>query len=221
MNNEIEKMNNFFKLRANSYDNHMKENVDNFDLFYKKVSEAINPTSNIIKILDLGCGTGLELKNIFKKCPNAQIDCLDLSKEMLDILKEKYKDKESQINLIVDSYLDYKFEEKKYDYILSVMTLHHLLYETKLRLYKKIYKALKPEGLYIEGDYIVNQDKESKLQKEYLKIKEKNNIKEDGSYHIDIPFSINTEKQILNEVGFKKFKQHYYKNEAAIYSVKK
>ena len=36
MNNEIEGMENFFKLRADSYDNHMKENIENYDLFYLK-----------------------------------------------------------------------------------------------------------------------------------------------------------------------------------------
>lgn len=221
MNNEIEGMENFFKLRADSYDNHMKENIENYDLFYQKVSEGVLSTNQNIKILDLGCGTGLELNNIFKKCPNAQIDCLDLSKEMLDVLKEKYKDKESQINLIIDSYLDYEFKNENYDYIISVMTIHHLLYKTKYKLYKKIYNALKPGGIYIEGDYIVNQSKEIKLKKEYLKLKERKRIKEDGTYHIDIPFSIKTEKEIFDEVGFNNFKLYYNENEAAVYSVEK
>ena len=140
---------------------------------------------------------------------------------MLDVLKEKYKDKESQINLIVDSYLDYEFKNENYDYIISVMTIHHLLYETKFKLYKKIYNALKLGGIYIEGDYIVDQSKESKLKKEYLKFKERKNIKDDGTYHIDIPFSIKTEKQIFDEVGFNNFKLYYNENEAAVYSVEK
>ncbi|MDZ7671869.1 MAG: class I SAM-dependent methyltransferase [Halanaerobiales bacterium] len=113
MNNKIEDMRNFFNLRAESYDTHMKENVDNFNIFYKKVSEPIIKTNKKVNILDLGCGTGLELKNIFKKCPNAQIDCLDLSKEMLEVLKEKYKDRQSQIKTITASYLDYSFKEPK------------------------------------------------------------------------------------------------------------
>ncbi len=221
MNNKIEDMRNFFDLRAESYDKHMEENVDNFNIFYKKISKPIIKTNKKVNILDLGCGTGLELKNIFKKCPNAQIDCLDLSKEMLDVLKEKYKDRQSQIKTITASYLDYSFKEQKYDYVLSVMSFHHLLYKSKLNLYKRIYKALKPEGLYIEGDYVVDQTKESRLYEEYLKIKEEKNIEIDGSFHIDIPFSIKTQKQLFDETGFKTFQLHYHENEAVVYSVKK
>jgi len=221
MNKEIEDMKDFFNLRAVSYDNHMKENINNYTLFYEKVSKGIKPTNEKIIILDLGCGTGLELNNIFKKCPNTQIDCLDLSKEMLEVLKEKYKRKKNQINLIVDSYLDYEFKKGNYNYIISVMTVHHLLYETKYKLYKKIYNALKPGGIYIEGDYIVNQSKEIKLKQEYLKLKERKNIKEDGTYHIDIPFSIKTEKEIFDEVGFNNFKLYYNEDEAAVYSIEK
>jgi|AntRauTorcE11897_2_1112592.scaffolds.fasta_scaffold19833_2 tRNA (cmo5U34)-methyltransferase len=221
MNSKIEDMSNFFDLRAKSYDTHMKKNVDNFNVFYKRVSKPIIKTNKKVNILDLGCGTGLELKNIFKKCPNAQIDCLDLSKEMLEVLKEKYKDRQSQIKTITASYLDYSFKEQKYDYILSVMSFHHILHKTKLNLYISIFKALNPDGLYIEGEYVVNQTKESRLYKEYLKVKEEKNIEIDGTFHIDIPFSIKTQKQLFDETGFKTFQLHYHENEAAVYSVKK
>src|SRR6056297_228822 len=161
--NKPEKMNDFFNKRAASYDQHMKNNVDNFKGFYKMIADPIIKTNERIKILDIGCGTGLELKYIFEKAPNAQIIGVDISDEMLELLLAKYTDKVDQINVIKDSYLTLEFGEKKFDYIISVMTVHHLLYDTKKKLYKKILRSLIDRGKYIEGDYVVSEEKEQML----------------------------------------------------------
>jgi len=143
--------------------------------------------------------------------------CLDLSERMINRLKEKYSSKKDQIETRIGSYLEIPFEENEYDYIVSVMTLHHLSYNKKVSLYKKINKALKSNGKYIEGDYIVDQTKEEKIIKEAVK----DNAKTDGNYHIDLPFSIESQKQILTESGFENFNLIYEKNEAAVYSVQR
>ncbi|MCF8000518.1 MAG: class I SAM-dependent methyltransferase [Halanaerobiales bacterium] len=166
--------------------------------------------------MDIGCGTGLELEYIFQKAPHAKLFCLDLSEKMLNKLKEKYRSKIDQIETRAGSYLEISLEKNRYDYIVSVMTLHHLKYTKKLQLYKNIYKALKESGKYIEGDYIVEETKEQKI----LKNVEKNTAdKTNGEYHIDLPFSIRTQKQILAESGFRNFNLIYKRDEAAVYSV--
>ncbi|MFO7815194.1 MAG: class I SAM-dependent methyltransferase [Halanaerobiales bacterium] len=213
---KIEKMKDFFDKRADNYDDHMKSNIKDFNRFYSNIATEIKDTNRVINILDIGCGTGLELKYIFQKTPHAKIICLDLSEQMLNRLKEKYSFKNEQIELKVGSYLEDSFEENKYDYIVSAMTLHHLRYNKKLALYKKIYKALKSNGIYIEGDYIVDEAKEKKILNATA---EKEDIKINGNYHIDLPFSINTQKQILAESGFSKFNLIYEQDEAAVYSV--
>lgn len=218
MSDKIEKMKDFFNKRAASYDNHMKSNVKDFNSFYSHIATEIKETDQPISILDIGCGTGLELEYIFQKTPHTKVSCLDLSEQMLDRLKEKYSSKKDQIETRVGSYLEKTFAENKYDYIVSVMTLHHLRYNDKLKLYKKIFKALKDNGKYIEGDYIVDKTKEQSILK---KAKENNDYKTNGDYHLDLPFSIETQKQILAESGFRNFNLIYEKDEAAVYSVLK
>ena len=215
MSKKTEKMKDFFNNRADNYDDHMKSNIKDFNRFYSKIAIEIKETDRVINILDIGCGTGLELEYIFQKVPNAKVFCLDLSERMLNRLKEKYSSKQEQIETRLGSYLKIPFEENKYVYIVSVMTLHHLSYNKKLALYKKIYKALKSNGKYIEGDYIVDQTKEEKILKDAVK----DDAKTNGNYHIDLPFSIESQKQILTESGFEKFNLIYEKNEAAVYSV--
>ena len=211
-------MKDFFNNRADSYDEHMKSNIKDFDRFYSKIANEFKETERDINILDIGCGTGLELKYIFERVPNAKLYCLDLSERMINRLKEKYSSKKDQIETRIGSYLEIPFEENEYDYIVSVMTLHHLSNNKKLALCNKIYKALKSNGKYIEGDYIVDKTKEKKILKDAVV---KGNVKTNGNYHIDLPFSIESQKQILTESGFKKFNLIYEKNEAAVYSVQR
>lgn len=211
------KMSQFFDEKASGYDQHMKRTVTSFEKFYNIILVPIERTKEAVEILNLGCGTGLELEGIFSKAPNAVITCIDLSEKMLSKLKSKYSRFLDQIKPIRGSYLMVPFPGKKYDYIVSVMTMHHFPYDTKCKLYKKIRKSMKNEGKYIEGDYVVSLKKEQQFLLEYNhKIK---NIKasERNNFHIDIPFSIKTQCQLLLKGGFSKVKVIFHQNEAAIF----
>lgn len=219
--NKPEKMEEFFDVRADSYDDHMLEYVDDYESFYRAVAEPIAKTNKKIKLLNLGCGTGLELEYIFAKVPNAMVTGIDLSQQMLDLLLDKYKKKSEQIETIRESYLDIDFKRDEYDYIVSVMSLHHFLPEVKLRIYKKIWKALKPGGKFIEGDYIVSKDKEAEMLAEYKEELKKNKVLKDDLYHLDIPFSIKTQKNLFEKVGFTDFELIFSGDETGVYSVVK
>lgn len=195
-----EEMESFFQIRADGYDEHMRNNVSSFDVLYSKISEPIRPTEEKIEILDLGCGTGLELEEIFKRAPNCLITGIDLSEQMLNRLREKYQNFLKQIKLIKDSYITYPFNQRKYDYIISVMTMHHWLEEEKLTLYKKIRAALKDGGKYIEGDYIVSEEEEKEFLLNYER--QMKLIDKDGLYHIDIPMTEKKQIRLLKEAGF-------------------
>lgn len=204
-NDQIEEMANFFNLRAGGYDDHMKEVIgDDFDAFYNSISLPIQNTNEAISILDLGCGTGLEIEGIFKKAPNASITCVDLSQEMLSELKEKYLDNSNNITLVEESYLDFKYEPSRYEYVVSVMTMHHLEQDVKLKLYKSIHDSLKDDSCYIEGDYVVNEDQEKTILSEYFDLKKTRPEIANGSYHIDIPFSKETQIKLFKDAGFSK-----------------
>lgn len=215
-----EEMSSFFDIRVSSYEEHMRQTIVSFDDFYSNISKPIEYSEEKIKILDLGCGTGLEIKWILKKAPNAYITGVDVSSEMLEVLKNNYKDNINQITVLKASYTDFKFEENTFDYVVSVMTMHHLLYAEKQKLYEQIKKSLKKGGKYIEGDYSILKEKERQLLEEY---KEKIKYFESSSgnlYHIDIPFSLETQENLFRESGFREFEIIWKENEAAIYVVK-
>lgn len=214
---KLETMGEFFDKRADTYDRHMKEPGISSGQFYSHVSDGILNTQDKVRIMDIGCGTGLELEGIFERAPNAVLTGIDISGEMLNKLKAKYKRRLDQITLIQKSYLSVPFGTNRYDYFVSVMTLHHLLPDRKLKLYRRIKKALKPNGKYIEGDYVVLPEKERQLLDKYHKrYKSGDNIK-NGVYHIDIPFSLETQKQILAQAGFSRVEVIWHQGEAAVY----
>lgn len=201
---KLEEMSEFFNKRAKTYNYHMFETIEKFEEYYDGLSVPMGNNEDKIKILDIGCGTGLELEGILKRNPEAEIDVIDMSEEMLKVLKEKYKDNLCQIEIIKGSYLTIPFKKNHYDYVIASMTIHHFTKEEKEKLYMKIYNSLKNEGKYIEGDYYMNSKEEEKNCLDfYYDAINKISEGEKQLYHIDIPFTVETEIELLKECKFK------------------
>ena len=108
------------------------------------------------------------------------------------------------LKTITDSYLSLELMPHSFDYIVSVMSFHHLMPEKKVALYIKLKKALVPTGIFVEGDYVVSIEEEKRLLKEFRTLKKNGSRMEDGQFHIDIPFSKETQIHTLKEAGFRK-----------------
>lgn len=204
----------FFNERADGYEEHMRPLVSDL---YEVISTPIPTTNEPISILDLGCGTGLEFQAIFAKAPNALITGVDISKEMLSRLKEKYQARMNQISLIKGSFERVLLDEDEYDYVLSIMALHHLLPSPKCKLYNRIRKSLRSEGKYVEGDYVVSKTEERESMFDYHKITKKYQLSANKIYHIDVPFSMKTQIELLAKAGFNNVRTIWKKRKAAIF----
>ncbi len=198
----LEKMNDFFTARVDGYDEHMKSNIEGASDFYRYTAEML-PNDAGAKVLDLGCGTGLELEEFFKANPYASVTGIDLTKAMLDELKKKFPEKD--LDLICGSYFEEPFGEKAYDAAVSVESLHHFKKEKKLGLYKKLHGSLKDNGYFILTDYFAESEE---LEAEYFynleEIKRNEGLSEDEFYHYDTPLTVEHEIEVLKEAGFSK-----------------
>ncbi len=190
----------FFDVRADGYEAHMRHHRD-LDRLYAAVAEHIAQTDAPITILDLGCGTGMELAPVLKRAPNARITCVDVSAAMLDLLRQAYADRMEQITVVQASYLDWPYPQEAFDYALSTYSLHHLLPERKTAIYRNILAALKNGGCYIEADYMVREKEMAEALRQYH---EKMAVLggASGEYHIDIPFTPEVQVGLLREAGF-------------------
>jgi tRNA (cmo5U34)-methyltransferase len=202
MENKLERMDDFFNKVADTYDIHM---IDDLGLkeFYDEFQKHLPCSDEKLSFVDLGCGTGLEIEKIFASCPNAEITGIDLSEEMLQILNHKFTDKKTQLNIICESYFNFDFGNSKYDYAISTYSLHHFSPSEKLTLYKNVYDGLKENGVFINGDYVVDSlEKEQFYFSENIRLRAENGIS-DGFYHYDTPLFYKTEEELLLSAGFK------------------
>ena len=196
----LEKMETFFENRLSDYDEHMLNSIEGANEFYKFTAAQL-PVEPRCEILDLGCGTGLELEEYFLLNPNAHITGIDLSDAMLKSLAAKFPDK--SLHLICGSYFDVPFGREKYDAAVSVESLHHFTAERKLSLYQKLYQALKSNGCFVLTDYFAES---SALEREcfenFGKLKQKQGIVDDAFYHYDTPLTVEHEIVVLKDAGF-------------------
>ena len=81
----LEKMDAFFEARLDGYDAHMMANIASADEFYPFTASLL-PNTPQSAVIDLGCGTGLELAWYFNFCPTAKVTGIDLSRKMLDAM---------------------------------------------------------------------------------------------------------------------------------------
>lgn len=191
----LEEMSDFFTKRLDGYEEHMSIWEKSYSIFAESLP------SECRKILDLGCGTGLELDKIWQKDPDIDVTGVDLCQSMLDKLLEKHFDK--HLTTVCQDYFQYDFGCRKWDAIISFESLHHFLPEHKKDLYQKAYNGLKNSGVFILGDYIACCDEEeSLLRNVYLKKRKQSAIPEHYYVHFDIPLTLEHEKALLQDAGF-------------------
>lgn len=198
MKTENEKIKKYFNDRAGDYEVHHLSNIDGGIRGKKIVAKYVPKSAKTI--LDLGAGTGLELRFILDKVPRAHIVCVDFSDKMLKQLLANYKGYD--VAVVCKDYFKYEYTENMFDCVVSVMSFHHFPKEQKTILYSKILRTLKPGGVFINCDYMVHSKEEEAACLEEYENKKRATDKEFIEFGFDIPCAVETEKDILKSVGF-------------------
>lgn len=197
----LEKMDDFFAARVDGYDEHMRANIEGASGFYAYTASLL-PKAAGSSVLDLGCGTGLELEAYFALNPDAKVTGIDLSEAMLNELKAKFPEKD--LTLVCASYFDAPLGENRYDAAVSVESLHHFPAEMKEALYGKLRAALKAGGAFVLTDYFAESEE---LEKEYFRnlaeLKKAQGLPDGVFYHYDTPLLVGHEMELLRRAGFR------------------
>jgi len=163
---KMEQIKSHFEEEAGYYDEIILKIIP----FYQEMVDAIVSSipferTSAIKILDLGCGTGTISKAIWEKYPNGKFTIVDISQNMLNIAERKVGEKHVSLSLCRDFYeLDI---EEKFDGVVSSLALHHLISdEDKIHFYTKIFKMLKMNGVFYNGDIVLGANEQ--LQNAYM-----------------------------------------------------
>lgn len=194
-----EEMGAFFDRRISDYEEHMSHWYEH----YKRVAQLV--PSDAKNLLDLGCGTGLELDRIFERLPDLEVIGIDLSDEMIAKLLNKHGHR--NLKVIKDDYFLHDFGDNRFDAAVSVESLHHFTAEKKTGLFKKICRALKLGGIYIECDYIASIPEIEELAfSECRRRRERDNIPDERYIHFDTPLTLEHELAAMLSGGFSEAK---------------
>jgi len=199
-----EPMGQFFDARAGGYNAHMLADKNS----YERLTDYIQADERPLSVLDLGCGTGLELAYVWRQLPNAHITCVDVSRGMLDILEERYADRREQLTVVEASYTAWPYPREAFDMVISCNTMHHFLHDRKRELYRRIRDALKPGGFYFEDDFIVDAAMSEQYKRRFKGLTARLDASA-GEYHIDIPLTITEQTMLLSEAGFQRVELLY------------
>ncbi len=196
----LEKMENFFAARLDEYDRHMMSEIEGAKEFYPYTASLL-PSQSGARILDLGCGTGLELEAYYRLNGSAFVVGIDLSADMLNALQKKFSDK--NIKPVNASYFDVSFDERYYDAAVSVESLHHFPASKKLELYTKLHRALTEKGYFVLTDYFAeSQERECLYFSELARLKSEQGLDSNKFYHYDTPLTVEHEIEVLQQAGF-------------------
>lgn len=173
----------FFAQKAKNYDD-KKSRTENVDNIAQTIIQE-NSLSNDMHILDFGSGTGLLTSQIAPFVN--EITAVDVSKSMTEVLKSKKEQIACKLNIVE---LDLTKEKlaKKFDGIISSMTIHHIKDVTSL--FTIFYELLDQNGFIAIADL----------------------DKEDGNFHSEdtgihhFGFDRNQFMDIANNAGFKNLK---------------
>jgi SAM-dependent methyltransferase len=200
---QLETMSDFFAARVAGYDEHMIRDVEGCREGYPMMASLVPDTAR--KLLDLGCGTGLELDEIFKRYPDIAVTGVDMTSAMLNELRAKHPDQ--NMTLLCEDYFTADFGDG-FDCAVSFETMHHFKPEKKVGLYRRICDALIPGGCYIECDYMVlTQAEEDHWFSENDRLRLEQGIVGDEFYHYDTPCTVDNQIELLRTAGFSSVEQ--------------
>jgi ubiquinone/menaquinone biosynthesis C-methylase UbiE len=180
--------------------------------FSKDIPNDLNPKH----ILDLGCGNGNITSKLLRLFPNAHYTLLDASENMLELCKAQFG---SHNKTFVQSYFqEYEFPIHQFDMVVAGFSIHHCNAKDKQTLLKHIYKSLKPNGLFICSDLMVDRntkEHESLLEfwKDFVLNSSDRETWEWLMEHYqayDNPDSLSNQLKWLKQAGFTEFKISIY-----------
>jgi tRNA (cmo5U34)-methyltransferase len=139
-----------FNRFAQDYDTQREYIIPEMRQFYLTAVWAAESKEPAPEILDIGAGTGLLSAYMLEKFPQAHLTLVDIAENMLEMAQQRFSGRE-HTRYVVSDYSTGDLGGP-YDLACSALSIHHLATEDKCRLFKRIFSALKPGGMFVNAD---------------------------------------------------------------------
>jgi tRNA (cmo5U34)-methyltransferase len=137
-----------------SYDEWVKVALPDYEKIFAVAKELIPfAPDERIDVLDLGAGTGLFSQHVLDKYPHATFALYDVAVDMLNVARERFQGFPDQFQFTVDDYRHLQ-DLQRFDLVISSLSIHHLPDGDKRDVFRRIYAALRGNGLFINVDQV-------------------------------------------------------------------
>ncbi|MBN2019372.1 MAG: class I SAM-dependent methyltransferase [Sedimentisphaerales bacterium] len=124
---------------------------------FEIIARLITDTQRkVLRVLDIGCGTGSLMMPILKTFPNAGVWGIEFDSTLLALAEKRFV-KFSKRTLLVEADLRKSgwtgLVGSRFDAIVSATALHWFSPEQLSRLYKQFARILRPGGIFLNADH--------------------------------------------------------------------
>jgi len=137
---------------ASRYDGQRRWILPDIQGFYGAAVWAAALPGKRPTILDIGAGTGLLSELLCRAYPDATVTLMDISEKMIEVARRRFAGKEG----VCFAVADYRHSDLggPFDGICSALSIHHLERIEKRELYRRVFGALKPGGIFVNADQV-------------------------------------------------------------------
>ncbi|WP_438480528.1 class I SAM-dependent methyltransferase [Oleiharenicola lentus] len=155
---------------SHSVEGHLKLNVADYDKLIRQLVpgyaamraahmellKKFLPTDRRVTVLDLGGGTGALAEAVAETLPLADVEIWDIDRAMLGVARERCARFGDRVRYVEQSFTN---PLTPCDAIVACIALHHVKDLTvKAAIYKNVFAALKPDGIFANADVAIAAD---------------------------------------------------------------
>ncbi|WP_320188406.1 class I SAM-dependent methyltransferase (plasmid) [Agrobacterium rosae] len=199
-----------FSRDAGDYDDLRRRLIPCFDDFYGTALKLVLEWQALptIDVLDVGAGTGMFSAIVQSKCSIGRLCLLDGSAAMLEQARHRFPTNEHVEYRVADmANADFGNE---WDLVVSALAIHHLADNEKRDVYRRIRRALKPGGLFINAEQVAgpNTNADERYSRIWLEqvrqlgVSEQEVDKARDRMSYDKCASVSSQLQWLTDAGF-------------------
>jgi tRNA (cmo5U34)-methyltransferase len=141
-----------FSEHADQYDAQRRRLIPGYDQFYGAVVDVLDRVQgSVVRVLDLGAGTGLLSDAILQAMPDVQIELLDASEPMLRHARERLGDRAAAFH-VAD--MEGALPDGPWDAVVSALAIHHLEHPAQRELFAAVHERLRPGGAFVNAEQV-------------------------------------------------------------------